>query len=192
MKYPIKICWDAGHGGHDTGAIGPTSLRESLVTLSLANRGHILAMAAGLTSMLTRERDDFISLDQRASIANAAGADLFVSIHCNAVGNPAPNGYEVWTTPGQTQADPLAEAIFRSIKAQFPREIGRADLQDGDHDREANFAVLRLTKAPAALAETGFISHPETEDLMRQDAWLDLMAHAIVGGVMAYLDGLDS
>ncbi|MFN2432025.1 MAG: N-acetylmuramoyl-L-alanine amidase, partial [Gemmatimonadota bacterium] len=75
---------DAGHGGRDTGAIGPTGLYEKDVTLAVA---HALATElqgrSDLRVLLTRERDVFVPLTSRTRMANAEGADLFVSIHCN-------------------------------------------------------------------------------------------------------------
>ena len=176
----MKLVLDAGHGGHDTGAIGPTGLHESIVALDIARRMCSIAGLRGVSVILTRTDDTFVPLPLRAGISNAAGAYVFVSIHCNAAVSQEASGYEVWTTPGQTKSDPIATEIFDALRAAFPREKGRSDLGDGDVDREANFAVLRLTVCPAVLVETGFISHPETEAVMRTDAWRDLMAQTIL------------
>jgi len=82
---PIRrIVVDAGHGGHDPGAIGPTRVREKDVTLAIARRLARKLRAAGFEVVLTRDGDRFVALEERTAIANAARADLFVSVHANA------------------------------------------------------------------------------------------------------------
>jgi len=92
---PVKrVVLDPGHGGHDPGAIGPAGLREKDVTLDIAHRAApILARELGISTLLTRDSDDFIPLDERTARANAFQADLFVSIHCNASEDPAARGF---------------------------------------------------------------------------------------------------
>jgi N-acetylmuramoyl-L-alanine amidase len=80
-----RIVLDPGHGGADTGAVGPTSLREKDVTLDIAHRAApLLAHELGVDTLLTRDSDVYVPLDLRAARANAFHADLFISIHCNA------------------------------------------------------------------------------------------------------------
>jgi N-acetylmuramoyl-L-alanine amidase len=75
---------DAGHGGHDPGAIGPGRVREKDVTLAIARRLAKRLRAAGFEVVLTRDADRFIALEERTAVANTARGDLFVSIHANA------------------------------------------------------------------------------------------------------------
>ena len=80
-----RVVLDAGHGGSDPGAIGPTGLREKDVTLAIAKAaGPLVAEELGAAVRLTRGSDAFVSLEERAVAANAFEADVFVSIHCNA------------------------------------------------------------------------------------------------------------
>jgi N-acetylmuramoyl-L-alanine amidase len=80
-----RVVLDPGHGGHDPGAVGPGGLREKDVTLDVAHRAApLIARELGISTMLTRDADDYIALDERAARANAFQADLFLSIHCNA------------------------------------------------------------------------------------------------------------
>jgi N-acetylmuramoyl-L-alanine amidase len=82
---PIRrIVVDAGHGGHDPGAIGPTRVREKDVTLAIAKRVAKRLRAEGFEVVLTRDRDRYLALEERTAIANTARGDLFVSIHANA------------------------------------------------------------------------------------------------------------
>jgi N-acetylmuramoyl-L-alanine amidase len=80
-----RVVLDPGHGGHDPGAVGPSGLREKDVALDIAHRAApLIASELGLSTLLTRDTDTFIPLDERVARANAFGADLFVSLHCNA------------------------------------------------------------------------------------------------------------
>jgi N-acetylmuramoyl-L-alanine amidase len=82
---PIRrIVVDAGHGGHDPGAIGPTRVREKDVTLAIAKRLAKRLRAEGFEVVLTRDRDRYLALEERTALANTARGDLFVSIHANA------------------------------------------------------------------------------------------------------------
>lgn len=80
-----RVVLDPGHGGHDPGAVGPSGLREKDVTLDIAHRAApLLARELGISTLLTRDTDDFVALPERTARANAFQADLFISIHCNA------------------------------------------------------------------------------------------------------------
>jgi N-acetylmuramoyl-L-alanine amidase len=79
-----RVVVDAGHGGHDTGAIGPTGVREKDVALAIVLRLAAKLRADGFEVVLTRDRDEFLALEERTAIANQKGGDLFVSIHANA------------------------------------------------------------------------------------------------------------
>jgi N-acetylmuramoyl-L-alanine amidase len=92
-----KVVIDPGHGGRDAGAVGPHGLREKNVTLAIARKLANRLRAQGLSVVLTRDRDVFVSLDDRTRIANEAHADLFVSIHCNAARRRNLSGVETWT-----------------------------------------------------------------------------------------------
>ncbi|HOF87017.1 MAG TPA: N-acetylmuramoyl-L-alanine amidase, partial [Armatimonadota bacterium] len=79
----MTIVLDAGHGGHDTGAISPNGTREKDINLDVVLRAEKLLKAAGATVILTRRDDTFIQLQQRPVPGNRNGADLFISVHCN-------------------------------------------------------------------------------------------------------------
>jgi N-acetylmuramoyl-L-alanine amidase len=92
-----RIVIDAGHGGKDTGAIGPHGVREKDMALAIARKVAARLKAFGFTVVMTRSDDTFIALDDRTRIANEARADLFVSIHCNAAKRRKLEGVETWT-----------------------------------------------------------------------------------------------
>ncbi|KAF0185140.1 MAG: N-acetylmuramoyl-L-alanine amidase [Nitrospirae bacterium] len=93
-----KIVIDAGHGGHDPGAVGKSGLYEKDVVLDIALqvKSVLLKHYPGYDVVLTREKDVFIPLDERAAIANRVKADLFVSIHANASTNRKAGGIETY------------------------------------------------------------------------------------------------
>lgn len=80
-----RIALDPGHGGSETGATGPRGIREKDIVLDIAHRAApLLARELGISTLLTRDTDDRVPLEERVAKANAFGADLFLSIHCNA------------------------------------------------------------------------------------------------------------
>ena len=92
-----RVVIDPGHGGKDPGAIGPGGLREKDVVLKIAKKlERKLKKELGLTTVLTRRDDTFVSLDQRTAIANAQKADLFISIHANANRRASARGLETY------------------------------------------------------------------------------------------------
>ncbi len=94
---PRVIVLDPGHGGEDTGAVGPNGTEEKNVVLSLALKvAEILSERLSSTVLLTRTVDVFIPLEERTAFANRNGADLFVSIHANAALNREASGFETF------------------------------------------------------------------------------------------------
>ena len=91
------IAIDAGHGGHDPGAIGKSGLKEKTITLDIAKRlAALVKERLGCTVVMTRDTDVFIPLEQRPFIAKSKGADLFVSIHVNANRKSKARGIETY------------------------------------------------------------------------------------------------
>ena len=114
-----RVALDPGHGGHDPGATGPGGLREKDVTLDIAHRAApLIAQELGVSTLLTRDADVYVALDERTAKANAFGADLFVSIHCNASVDPAARG--VTTFVLDDSRDPLAAHVAARENAASP------------------------------------------------------------------------
>jgi len=178
-----KVCLDCGHGGSDPGATGPTGLTEAAAVLQIGKYVRRGLLDRDIEVMCVRSSDQFVRLEKRCEMANDWGAHLFLSIHANAFSNPAAHGYEVWTSVGQTLADPIAERIFNSVGAAFPNLTARFDKTDGDNDKEAGFAVLIGTVMPAVLVETAFISNAIEERWLRDVGWDMRMAGGIVSAV---------
>lgn len=184
------IVIDPGHGGWDSGAIGATGLRESDVNLTTSFYLHdMLSLTTEIK--LTRSADEYVSLANRVYVANcrAYKCDAFISIHCNSFHSPIPQGFEIWTSPGDTGADSLASHIFKStINASTPQRHFRSDWSDSDEDKEARLYVLVHTRMPAVLIELAFLSNPNEEQMLRDDSFLETQARAITIGVTKWLN----
>jgi N-acetylmuramoyl-L-alanine amidase len=121
------IAIDAGHGGHDPGAIGQSGLKEKHITLDVAKRLAVLVKERlGCTVVMTRDRDVFIPLDQRPFIAKSHKADLFISIHVNANRKKKTKGIETYVQ-GLKASDREAMATAARENAMSPRTISELD-----------------------------------------------------------------
>ena len=106
-----KIVIDPGHGGHDTGTIGPNGLREKDVVLDVAKRlGRLLEGRLGAEVIYTRRDDTFIPLETRTAIANRERADLFISIHANSSDDEDARGVETYYLNFTSSPDALEVA----------------------------------------------------------------------------------
>ena len=175
---------DPGHGGRDPGAVGPTGVQEKVVNLSVAKKvAEFLKPVVDVS--LTRDSDKALGdtlradLSARASIANQAGADVFVSIHCNSVTDPSAHGTETHCYTGSVQGNLLAQ----KLQARLVPVLGLTDRGC----KESNFAVVRETNMPAALVELAFISNPTEEALLESDEFQTKAAYAISQGVCDFL-----
>ncbi|WNG37128.1 N-acetylmuramoyl-L-alanine amidase [Archangium violaceum] len=120
-----RVVIDAGHGGHDTGAIGRKGTQEKEVTLAIARKLARELRTRGLEVMLTREDDHYLKLEERARLANEMKGDLFISIHCNAAPSSKLRGIETYTL--NTSADRYS--IRLAARENASSEKGISDLQ---------------------------------------------------------------
>jgi N-acetylmuramoyl-L-alanine amidase len=121
------IAIDAGHGGHDPGAIGKNGLKEKTVTLDIARRLAVLVKERlGCEVIMTRDHDVFIPLDQRPFIAKSRGADLFVSIHVNANRKRKARGIETYIQ-GLQASDREAMATAARENAMSTKRLSELD-----------------------------------------------------------------
>ena len=174
------ICIDPGHGGKDPGATGG-GVQEKAVVLNVARKIGAFLEARGCTVMLTRETDVFVELSDRARMANAAKADLYVSIHCNSVrDNARATGMEVYH---YTHASEASKSAARVIYNKLLPVCGLR----GRGVKAKDLAVLRETAMPAVLVELGFISNPSDRAKLTNFAWQDDAAQAIADGIVEAL-----
>jgi N-acetylmuramoyl-L-alanine amidase len=153
-----RVVLDPGHGGHDPGAVGPSGLREKDVTLDLAHRAApLLARELGISTLLTRDTDDFVPLIERAARANAFQADLFISIHCNA--SEQAGGSGIMTFILDESKDALASSIAarenaasQAAAAELANVMSRV-LGVGSVQQSLHFAELLQRSAMASVKQ---------------------------------------
>lgn len=165
---------DAGHGGKDSGAYRRSGPPEKIVTLDVARRLDQKLRESQLKTVMTRDSDVFIPLDERVAIENRHKKSIFVSIHFNDSRRRGIHGFETYYH--SPHARELAERIQSKLMT-IPRSADR-----GVHT--ANFRVLRLAAYPAVLVECGFLSNrregKEARDAEYRELLADKIAEAIV------------
>ena len=112
---------------------------------------------------------------------------IFISNHANASGSGLARGFEVYTSPGVTPSDKIADCHFENVRDLLGDRISyRQDLSDGDHDREARFYVLTRTVMPAILVEHLFFDNYDDATLLMNDEIVDRFAEAQVRTVLQH------
>jgi N-acetylmuramoyl-L-alanine amidase len=200
-RMPRLVVLDPGHGGKDTGAIGPSKIYEKDVVLDISHRVRKLLEARKIAVRMTRSGDSYPSLDQRTDYAYKVSADLLVSIHADGAGDPSAHGVETFITSveggdssnhyGQggdkfavknNQYDAPNAILGFSIQSNHVKASKRSDRGL----RRARFAVLRNAPCPAALVECGFLTNPEEESLLNSSSYRDNIARGISNGILGY------
>lgn len=167
-----RVVLDPGHGGHDSGAVGPTGLTEKEVALDIARRAAtLLSTELNVETLLTRDDDVFIPLEERTARANSFHADLFISIHCNASENGDARGVEVFVLEEGRDAKRAdariaalenglrGKSLDRGLDAEMASIAGR--LRSGEIATASRRLGLLLGKsAMASLGER----YPDTTD----------------------------
>ena len=182
-----KITIDAGHGGNDSGAIGPTGIMEKTVTLRIANEVRRLLMAEGATVYMTRDTDTEVSpkganasdieeLQARCDVANQNASDVFVSIHMDSFSSGAAKGttgyyYSLGSQKSRDLADKVRSGVIDQIGTQ------------SRGTQSCNFYVVKHTDMPATLVEVAFISNPMEEQLLDSEDGIKKAAQGIVDGI---------
>lgn len=148
-KKEFVVAIDAGHGGRDSGAVGPTGVREKDVTLALATQlKSMIDLQPGMRAVLTREKDVYLGLRERVDIAKRAKADIFISIHADAYTSKAPRGGSVYVLSNRRASSVMAQTLAQNEN----ESLGVVQLAGGDQDlafvlsdltREANLRASR-------------------------------------------------
>ena len=174
---PLVII-DPGHGGQDPGTIGIAGIEEKNVVLPISLEVVEELKKQGVEVRLTRDRDYFVSLEGRTDMANDIDADLFVSIHANAINlsRPDVNGLETYYYKSGRR---LAEVIHWNI-------LNTVNIRNRNI-RRARFFVLRHSTMPAVLVEVGFLTGAEDSSRLKDPDHRSQMAKAIARGIIQYL-----
>ncbi len=171
---------DPGHGGEDEGC-ARGGIQEKMVNLSIAGRVRDKLEALGYTVIMSREDDSYITKEERVKMANAARADIYVSIHQNASEDTSVSGMEVWYEETGTGWD--NRRLAQLMRQQTARKVETAERElRGD----ADFHVTGETKMPSCLIETGFLSNKEERNLLITEEYQEQIADGIVQGIEYY------
>ena len=224
---------DPGHGGHDAGARGAISMEKNInLTVALRFGKYVEQNMPEVRVIYTRKQDVFIPLHERANIANRANADLFISVHTNALpAGKVARGFETYTLGMHRAKDNLDVAmrensvismekgfeqtyegfdpkssesyiIFEFIQGknmersvELARMIQRSVCDGGCRPdkgvHQAGFLVLRETSMPGCLIELGFITTPDEERLLNDNAKVDDIAKGIYEAFAKYKNKYD-
>lgn len=170
------IMIDAGHGGDDPGAQNnKLGLREKSLTLDLAKRLKKRLEARGFVVSMARDSDRFVSLEERAQLANRSGADIFLSLHFNSVVKPDVYGVETFAFTPKDQPSSSRADLVNSDRRSYPgnqndpwntllgyyiqQELAKTFPVPDRGLKRARFVVLRELEIPGVLVEGGFLSH---------------------------------
>jgi N-acetylmuramoyl-L-alanine amidase len=206
------IVIDPGHGGDDEGARGAGGMQEKQLTLDVALRLRAMLQARlALRVVLTRENDRLVPLDERASIANAATGDLFLSLHANAAPAASVEGAEVYYSglePALSELLPFADEPLTLLPweeaqaRQFDRSARAAGLVQEELQRlvpmstrsirQAPLRVFRGAAMPAVLVEMLFLTNPEQEKAAVAAEFKDAVAAGLTTAVSRFQALLDS
>ena len=174
----VVVAVDAGHGGSDPGAIGPTGVKEKDVALAVALALRRILEQQHIDVVMIRDADVFVPLEDRGQIAARGGATLFVSIHANASNDPNASGTQTFYSNPTSQ--PLAQAVLD--------EISRAAGLVPRGTSLASFKVLVDTdRIPSILVETAFITNAREELMLRDAQTQQALAQGILKGIQRFL-----
>lgn len=181
------ITIDPGHGGSDSGAVGPNGYTEKEGAFAISQKVASILNQSGAKVVMTRDSDVDVygpnasarnELQARVDVGNNANSDIFVSIHCNAFVNPAANGTQTFYYGSSYQGQRLAQSIQeKMIEVNGLRDRGIST---------CNFYVVKHSYMPAVLIETAFITNYDEEALLSDDEWQTTMAKAIAEGINEY------
>ncbi len=197
----LKIFLDPGHGGTDRKNKGPQGLAiEADVNLKVALYLRDYLTKAGAVVNMSRDRDTFVSLDDRSRLANEWGADIFISIHHNAPARPD-DIYTNYTStyyhafPSDYEYDHSSHDIARYVQRDLAYAMGNSGglgSFDGTYSDyliypKAGFSVLRKTNAPRILVECAFHTSAYEEQRLVIDEFNQIQAWGIFRGLGRYL-----
>ena len=176
----VVITLDPGHGGRDPGAVGRGGLQEKMVIFPISLRVREILEQNGVSVVMTREQDVTLDLEPRVQIAERADADLFVSIHANAISlsRPEVNGTETYY---------YSDAGLRLARIMHTSMLAAGGLNDRGV-RQARFYVIRNTSMPAVLLEVGFVTGAQDAPLLADPGWRERMAQGIADGILQYVN----
>jgi N-acetylmuramoyl-L-alanine amidase len=183
-RAPRVVVLDPGHGGNDPGATGISGVMEKTITLDLAKRVAALLASDAMEVVLTRDRDTYMTIDER--VARAADAAVFVSLHANAAADPTLSGVEVFYGGGVETAAAGAYSPVRLGK-DVERSILRWVSGVRTTVRPGTFAVLTRNTVPSVLVEIGYLTNPNDAVRLQTETYRAEVAQAIADAAKRFV-----
>lgn len=174
----LTIAVDAGHGGTDKGTIGFRGTHEKVVTLKTAELLASKLQAAGATVVMTRESDQYVSLNERVWKSVQHNADAFISLHYDASLDTSATGFTTFYQHSNQQA--LANTVNESLNHSV--SVRNRGVQQGD------YYVLRENNSNAILIELGFLSNAMEESNIVSEHYREQATQGIYRGIIQYFD----
>ncbi len=176
----LTIAVDAGHGGNNTGAGGPTGSSEKMLTLAVSLKLQKLLEQAGATVMMTRTTEKFVDNKERILLYRDSVPDLLISIHLNSSGDPI-------RTKGTSSF--YRYIGFKELSNAIHKRMLELGLNDQGNNGSFNFMLNSPIEYPNALVETLFLSNPEDEMKILDENFQQQIAEKIVQGIKDFLEG---
>lgn len=202
-EMPLVVV-DAGHGGHDGGAVVGDTLEKNLA-LELALHLREQLQAKGLRVKMTRDTDIFLPLEERAAMADESHADAFVSLHLNTSAASEVSGIETYYTERKSLSaqramqakwslapGPVHDQRGRWLAESLQRHTCRATQATDRGIKQRNYAVVSQTHVPAALIECGFLTHAAEMARLKKADYQKQLTSAIAAGVAEFLKAQQS
>lgn len=180
-----KIIIDAGHGGKDTGAIGPTKFKEKDANLATALLVKAELEKAGAIVTLTRDTDIFLELSERTTIANSSDYDAFISIHSDSFSSTS-KGTTTYYNTSVNFNGPKSKQLAGFVQKDL---IGAVNTVSRG-TKEQDFYVNRMNELPSILVELAYISNPKEEALLKSTSFQKNAAVGIRKGLEDYFSNL--
>ena len=177
-----KLVIDLGHGGHDPGAIGVNKTYESDVVLAIGKELNELLKGCNLEIKFTRLSNKYLSLIERAKIANDFKADYFLSVHINSASDKTVRGVEVW------QYSNTNEKLNKFSNGLCSDVSKILNIRNRGLKLSKELSVLRNTTMPAALIEVDFISNAQAEKDLKVSTNVRAISVAIKNNLVKLLD----
>jgi N-acetylmuramoyl-L-alanine amidase len=193
----MRLILDNGHGVDTPGKRSPvwsdgTQLLEWRWNRDIVNILQALLYVAGIPYNILVPEEWDVSLEERCQRANKIHAEnankdtYLISIHANAYKPNKAEGWEVWTSVGDTKADPFAQLLFEEASMMLPF-TKRKDMTDGDADKEKDFTILYATDCPAVLTENGFMDNEKDCRFMLNETGKVRIAQAHLSAILKHI-----
>lgn len=177
------IIVDAGHGGKDSGAVGPSGIKEKDVVLATALALKEEIEKYGATVILTRSTDVFLELAERTAIANKSTADAFISVHADSF-SASSNGSTTYYNSTVNFNGPRSKTLGSAVQKSMISSLSTYNRGV----KEQNFYVNRMNDLPSILVELAFISNPKEEKLLNSSDFRKKAAVGITNGLEEYFN----